>query len=204
MTNTEHWTRVYETKDAQEVSWFQPKAEMSLKLIQGLNLAQDAAIVDMGGGASRLIDGLLDLGFHRPTVVDIAAAALEQSKARLGDRQSLVDWVCADARLWDAPRTYHLWHDRAAFHFLTQPTDQAAYIDRLRSALNDGGFALIASFAPDGPETCSGLPVQRYDAAQLGQVLGPQFTMLDHQSELHHTPWGSVQSFQYTLFQYRA
>ncbi len=204
MKSTDHWYNVYSEKDAQDVSWFEPNAARSLAMIDALNLSPESAVVDMGGGASRLIDGLLDRGFHQPTVVDLAQTGLDQSKARLGTRHTLVDWICADARQWRPSRAYQLWHDRAAFHFMTTAEDQDNYISCLKNALGEGGYAIIASFALDGPEKCSGLPVCRYDPKTLTATLGAQFKLLDHQFEQHRTPWDAVQSFQYSLFKYSA
>ena len=195
-----HWENVYTTKGENEVSWFQESPAPSLALIAEIGAAPSSAIIDIGGGASRLVDELIDRGFHDVTVLDLSAAALEAAKARLGNRAGLAQWLVADATTWEPPRTYDIWHDRAAFHFLTEERDRAAYIARLRQGLKIGGHAIIATFALDGPEKCSGLPVMRYDAAHLGQTLGSGFELLQSLGNDHATPWGSHQQFQFSVF----
>ena len=195
-----HWQNVYTSKSEDEVSWFQESPAPSLALIAELDTSPDADIIDIGGGASRLVDHLLDLGFHDVTVLDLSAAALDAAKARLGERAGRAHWFVADATTWEPPRTYDLWHDRAAFHFLTEARDRYAYIARLRQGLKIGGLAIMATFALDGPEKCSGLPVMRYDAARLGQTLGPEFMLLQSGRSDHATPWGSQQHFQFSVF----
>ena len=196
-----HWENVYTTKGENEVSWFQESPAPSLALIAEIGAAPSSAIIDIGGGASRLVDELIDRGFHDVTVLDLSAAALEAAKARLGNRAGLAQWLVADATTWEPPRTYDIWHDRAAFHFLTEERDRAAYIARLRQGLKIGGHAIIATCALDGPEKCSGLPVMRYDAARLGQTLGSGFELLQSLGNDHATPWGSHQQFQFSVFQ---
>ena len=195
-----HWQNVYTSKSENEVSWFQESPAPSLALIAELDTSPDAGIIDIGGGASRLVDHLLDLGFHDVTVLDLSAAALDAAKARLGERAGRAHWFVADATTWEPPRTYDLWHDRAAFHFLTEARDRDAYIARLRQGLKIGGHAIMATFALDGPEKCSGLPVMRYDAARLGQTLGAEFMLLQSGRSDHATPWGSQQHFQFSVF----
>jgi SAM-dependent methyltransferase len=196
-----HWENVYASKAENEVSWFQETPAPSLALIAEIGAAPSAAIIDVGGGASRLVDQLIDRGFHDVTVLDLSAAALEAAKARLGERAGRAQWLVADVTTWEPSRTYDIWHDRAALHFLTEESDRAAYIARLRRALKIGGHAIIATFALDGPEKCSGLPVRRYDAARLGQTLGPGFKLLQSHGNDHATPWGSHQQFQFSAFQ---
>jgi SAM-dependent methyltransferase len=196
-----HWENVYARKAENEVSWFQESPAPSLALIAEIGAAPSAAIVDIGGGASRLVDQLIDRGFHDVTVLDLSAAALEASKARLGERAGRAQWLVADVTTWDPSRTYDIWHDRAALHFLTEASDRAAYIARLKQGLKIGGHTIIATFALDGPEKCSGLPVMRYDAARLEQTLGPEFKLLQSHGNDHATPWGSHQQFQFSLFQ---
>ena len=196
-----HWENVYATKGEREVSWFQENPAPSLALMAEIGVVPSSAIIDIGGGASRLVDHLLEAGFHDVTVLDLSAAALETAKARLGERADKAHWLVADAATWTPSRTYDVWHDRAAFHFLTDEQDRAGYIGRLRQALKIGGHAIIATFALDGPEKCSGLPVERYDAARLGQTLGSGFKLLRSQRNDHATPWGSHQRFQFSVFQ---
>jgi SAM-dependent methyltransferase len=159
-----------------------------------------SAIIDIGGGASRLVDHLIEQGFEDVTVLDLSGAALKAAKARLGARADRVHWLVADATIWEPMKRYDIWHDRAAFHFLTDEKDRAAYIERLTRGLKTGGHAIIATFALDGPEKCSGLPVARYDAASLCQTLGPGFRLVHTRRHEHATPWDSRQIFQFSIF----
>jgi len=196
-----HWEHVYTTKGETEVSWFQENPAPSLALIAEIGTAPTSAIIDIGGGASRLVDHLIEQGFCDVTVLDLSAAALDTARARLGQRAGRAHWLVADATNWQPSRTYDVWHDRAAFHFLTDAGDREAYIARLRQGLKIGGHVIMATFALDGPEKCSGLPVERYDVARLGQTLGSKFNLLRSQSDDHATPWGSQQRFQFSVFQ---
>jgi SAM-dependent methyltransferase len=195
-----HWENVYTRKGEREVSWFQDNPAPSLELIVEAGTPPDAAIIDIGGGASRLVDNLVGMGFLHVTVLDLSGSALGAAKVRLGERSAKVHWIVADATNWEPLQAYDIWHDRAAFHFLTEASDRAAYIARLRRALKIGGHAVIATFALDGPERCSGLPVVRYDAASLGQALGQGFELVRTRRHEHATPWGSQQVFQFSVF----
>jgi ubiquinone/menaquinone biosynthesis C-methylase UbiE len=199
-----HWQSVYTKKSESEVSWFQENPAPSLAMIEQTGAAPDSAIIDIGGGASRLVDRLVERDFRNVTVLDLSGAALEVAKARLkaclGERAAQVQWLVADVTIWEPQDTYDIWHDRAAFHFLNEAADRAAYVARLVRAVKVGGHAIIATFALDGPERCSGLPVVRYDAASLGKTLGDRFELVATRSDAHATPWGSEQSFQFSLF----
>ncbi len=195
-----HWEDVYATKGESEVSWFQETPALSLELIRLVGAIQNSGIIDIGGGASRLADGLVSQGFEDVTVLDLSAAALASARSRIGDKANRVTWVAADVTTWEPSRTYDVWHDRAAFHFLTDPKDQAAYMARLRRALRPGGHAIIGTFALDGPERCSGLAVSRHDAASLAATLGSGFELIDSRRHEHITPWGTPQSFQFSTF----
>src|ERR1700736_3223119 len=195
-----HWENVYTSKGESEVSWFQASPAPSLDLIQLAKPPPDAAIVDIGGGASRLVDQLLADGFKNVAVLDISEAALEAAKARLGDKAAQVQWVVADVTKWHPTQRFDIWHDRAAFHFLTTEMDRAAYVERLRQALRPGGHVIIGTFALDGLEKCSGLAVNRYDAASLGKVLGADFQLVHARSHEHATPWAAIQRFQFSVF----
>ena len=195
-----HWDHVYATKGEAEVSWYQDSPATSLAMIRAAGADRDTAIIDIGGGASRLVDALLQDGYRDVAVLDLSANALAAAKTRIGQAASTVDWIVADATTWRPTRTYDVWHDRAAFHFLTDPRDRAAYVQRLRSAVKPGGHIIIATFAPDGPEKCSGLPVQRHDSASLATELGPEFELIETRSETHRTPWDSTQAFQFSRF----
>lgn len=201
---TTHWQNVYATKGEAEVSWFQNSPAMSLEMIRAANPDHDAAIIDIGGGASRLVDALLQDGYRDLAMLDLSANALDVVKRRIGTAASTVDWIVADVTTWQPAKTYEVWHDRAAFHFLTDPRDRAAYVERLRSAIAAGGHVIIATFAPDGPEKCSGLPVQRHDSASLSGELGPEFELIEARSQTHQTPWHSTQAFQFSRFRRRS
>jgi len=195
-----HWEGVYASKDESEVSWYEATPQLSLELIAATGAVPDSAIIDVGGGASRLADALLDRGHADVTVLDLAEAALARSRARLGRRAADVRWIAADATAWTPQRQYDVWHDRAVFHFLTTEGDQNAYLSSLRRALRVGGHAIIATFGPGGPDRCSGLPVQRYDAESLSARLGAGFTRLRALERRHATPLGATQEFTYGLF----
>jgi SAM-dependent methyltransferase len=172
-----HWEGMY-TKGEIEVSWFQENPAPSLELIAQVGATAASAIIDIGGGASRLVDNLVQRGFEDVTVLDLSGAALEAAKARLGSDAAHVHWTVADVTNWEPPKAYEIWHDRAAFHFLTEEHDRSAYAARLGRALKASGYAIIATFALDGPERCSGLQVVRYDAASLGKPLGASSSLL--------------------------
>jgi SAM-dependent methyltransferase len=198
--NRAHWDNAYATKGEAGVSWFEDVPAVSLELIRQAGAGPASSIVDIGGGASRLADALLREGVGRITVLDISPAALDAAKARLGAAADDIEWIAADVTEWKPERRYDIWHDRAAFHFLTEAGARAAYVERLRTALKPGGHAVIATFALDGPERCSGLPVTRYDPAGLAEVLGLSFELVGQRRYVHTTPWGSPQSFQFSLF----
>lgn len=195
-----HWEKVHTTKAETEVSWFQPHSLRSLELISAAARNPSAAIVDIGGGASRLVDDLLARGYTDLTVLDVSEAALAKSRLRLGRDAGKVAWVVADITAWHPPRAYDVWHDRAVFHFLTAPETQAAYLAALRAGTVAGSTAIMATFALDGPESCSGLPVQRYSPETLAARLGPAFNLMQRAEETHETPWGSPQKFSYAAF----
>ncbi|MDE2090293.1 MAG: class I SAM-dependent methyltransferase [Gammaproteobacteria bacterium] len=203
MDHKQHWEDVYSQKPEDSLSWFQPRPEISLELIHAAGLPKTAALIDVGGGASRLVDCLLAEGFSDVTVLDIAEHALQKTQSRLGDLASRAHWIVADVTRWNPERQYRLWHDRAVFHFLTDATERAAYRKNLEAALAPGGTAITASFALEGPERCSGLPVQRYSPETLSAELGPKFHLTAHRQETHHTPADRIQQFQYSVFEYR-
>ncbi len=196
-----HWQNVYQTKAERDVSWFQESPAMSLDLIRATGAGANASIVDIGGGASRLADALVAGGFRSVTVLDLSEQALATSGARLGASAERVNWIVADVTAWQPAQSYDVWHDRAAFHFLTESRDRSAYAECVRKAVRPGGHVIIGTFAPDGPERCSGLPVVRHDAASIGAVLGPSFKLMETRSDDHHTPGGNVQRFQFSRFQ---
>ena len=199
-TTRSHWDDTYAAKAETEVSWFQTAPERSLALIEKALGGRNGGILDVGGGASRLVDSLLDRGYRDLTVLDISEIALGKNRARLGQKADTVSWIVADITQWQPQRVWKLWHDRAVFHFLTDPADQDAYIAALTRATAPGSWVLMACFALDGPERCSGLPVQRYSAATLAARLGSAFTLVEEARESHATPGGKIQNFTYALF----
>jgi 2-polyprenyl-3-methyl-5-hydroxy-6-metoxy-1,4-benzoquinol methylase len=195
-----HCENVYRTKGEHEVGWFEQTPAVSLDLIHATGVMTDAPIVDIGGGASRLVDALLDEGFEAVTVLDLSNEALAISKARLGARSAKVQWIATDITAWDPSQTYDVWHDRAAFHFLTDPKDRAAHAERVLRAVRPGGHVIIGMFAMEGPQRCSGLPVVRHDAASLGQMLGPSFDLVESCNHAHQTPTAVIQRYQFSRF----
>lgn len=193
-----HWQTVYEQKSSDDVSWYRPHLEQSLAFIRRSSLGPKSRVVDVGGGASTLVDDLLNEGFRNLAVVDLADAALRGARDRLGERGEGIDWIVGDATtpLLD-DESVDFWHDRAVFHFLTDAQARDAYVNQVERSVKPGGYVLIATFALDGPEKCSGLPVARYDAEGIHRVLGARFEKLGQAEEEHETPGGGQQSFTY-------
>lgn len=197
----QHWEQVYQQKQPEQVSWYQPESGLSLQLIQQ-HSSPDASLIDVGSGATGLIGDLIQLGYHQLTVLDISAAALKVNQQRLRDKAALVQWWVADITQAQLPaQAYDLWHDRAVFHFLTEKPDREAYVNNLKHSLKTGGYLLISCFSEQGPEKCSGLPVVRYNAQSLAAEFGDNFVLKQQQNELHHTPFGTSQAFLYLLLQ---
>ena len=199
-----HWTRVYAEKAPSAVSWYQAEPAPSLRALHRFGAQPSSSVIDIGGGASNLVDALLRRGWQDVTVLDIAAPALEAARERLGPEAGRVHWEVADITDWQPARRYDVWHDRAVFHFLTEPEQREAYRRALLAGLAPGGLVILATFALDGPETCSGLPVQRYDPAGLAKELGDAFDLIAGWREEHITPWGSRQSFNWSAFRLSA
>ncbi|MGE0500642.1 MAG: trans-aconitate 2-methyltransferase [Rhizobiaceae bacterium] len=193
-----HWDDAYVQKGETGVSWFEETPTVSLDLIKALPGPKDS-LIDMGGGASRLAAHALRQGFGHVAVLDLSAEAIARAQMTMGTEADRVEWIVADVTTWKPGRRYDVWHDRAAFHFLTNEADRAAYVETLDVALGDGGHAIIATFALDGPERCSGLPVQRYSPETLAETLGPRFTLVNSERHEHQTPWGSTQAFQFSV-----
>lgn len=193
----QHWEKVYTSKATDEVSWFQSHAASSLRLIEDC-AGTDAHIIDVGGGASVLVDDLLDASYRNVTVLDLAESALAVSRARLGARAQSVQWIAADITRADLPAArYDVWHDRAVFHFLTDPADRTRYVEQVLKSVKPGGRVIIAAFGPGGPLQCSGLDVVRYAPDALHAEFGAPFRLLGHQTEIHRTPAGGEQEFVY-------
>jgi 2-polyprenyl-3-methyl-5-hydroxy-6-metoxy-1,4-benzoquinol methylase len=198
MQSKDHWEEVYTTKATDAVSWFQPHANLSLDLIKATGVCRDAAIIDVGGGASTLVDDLLANGFDNLTVLDLSAAALAAARKRLGIQAAKVKWIEADITKANLPNyQFDVWHDRAVFHFLTTPEERSAYVQAVFHSVKPGGHVIVATFAEDGPNQCSGLPVMRYRADELHDEFGESFSLLRSEKEAHHTPSGTVQQFVY-------
>lgn len=200
MDRPAHWSEVYRTKAPDAVSWYEAHPAASLALIEAAGRGPGARVLDVGGGASRLVDVLLDTGYRHLGVLDVAPEALAVSQARLGVRAEAVEWFAADVLAFRSPHPWDLWHDRAVFHFLTDPGEQARYRDVLLASLAADGQAVIATFGPEGPERCSGLPVQRYSADRLAATLGPALRLVEHGLHVHTTPAGGTQQFLFARF----
>jgi SAM-dependent methyltransferase len=203
MHREQHWEQVYRTKSPTEVSWYEPHLTTSLAWIVDAAPGMSASIVDVGGGASTLVDDLTERGFRSLTVTDISAAAISHSQQRLGARAGAIRWITGDIThpgLLPAA-AFDLWHDRAVFHFLTEPADIASYREQIASALRPAGQAILATFSVQGPTRCSGLPVARYDAASLAAALGERFRLVKSADVPHRTPAGSTQEFLYCLME---
>ena len=195
-----HWEQVYRTKGPDQVSWFQPEATLSLELIQLVAPARDTTIIDVGAGASMLVDGLLTAGYSRITVLDLSPAALAQAQQRLSSRTGAVVWQEADVLTADLDAgAFDVWHDRAVFHFLTGAADRVRYVAQVRQAVRPGGYVLVATFAEDGPLRCSGLSVARYSPDSLHGEFGSDFRLVESRREQHRTPGGAPQAFTYCL-----
>ena len=200
MPRKDHWNAVYTSKANDEVSWFEVDPTISLDLIQQVSLPP-SSVIDVGGGQSFLVDRLLDSGIEKVAVLDISSVALERTESRLGDRAARVQWIEADVTSVSEVGTFDLWHDRAVFHFLTEPKDREAYLELATKTIPVGGHMIIGTFASDGPEMCSGLPVCRYDADSMASTLGNRFALVYSQRYLHTTPWGKEQHFFFGVFQ---
>jgi trans-aconitate methyltransferase len=201
---TEHWDEIYRTRDSGQFSWTQAEPVMSLRLIDQLSVGSEDAIIDVGAGDSTLVDALLARGFHDVTVLDAAPHALERARARLiragqASGAATVTWQTGDVLSWRPRRSYRVWHDRAVFHFLTNPADRATYVNLAASAVTPGGFLIVATFALGGPTHCSGLPVARYGPDELAAQFAPHFASLIADDEQHHTPWGVKQHFTWQV-----
>jgi 2-polyprenyl-3-methyl-5-hydroxy-6-metoxy-1,4-benzoquinol methylase len=198
MNSKTHWEHIYETKAPTQVSWYQAHAQLSLQLIQHTGIQTTEPIIDVGGGASPLVDDLLVAGFQHITVLDISAAALDLARQRLGARAVDVNWLEADITQTDLPaQAYAVWHDRAVFHFLTQAADRQHYVQQVRHSVRPGGHVIIATFAVDGPQKCSNLDVVRYGPESLHHEFGDDFELVADLRESHHTPFNTEQKFIY-------
>lgn len=194
-----HWENVYRTKAPDQVSWFRPHLETSLDLIERCAAGNSgASIIDVGGGASTLVDDLTGRGYTNVTVLDISQTALDIARNRLGSASDLVRWIAADVTEAALPvRSFDVWHDRAVFHFLTRQEDRVAYVRNVARSVRPGGHLIVGAFGPEGPLKCSGLDVVRYDADSLHDEFGPDFRLVESRKEIHETPFGTTQQFVY-------
>jgi SAM-dependent methyltransferase len=201
MDRKEHWERVYGMRPTTQVSWYAPYLARSIAMIRAV-ADPSAEIIDVGGGASTLVDDLLALGYTKVSVLDISSTALAVARHRLGARAEMVKWIAGDVTSVHLPTgAYDVWHDRAVFHFLTEPADRRAYVSRATGSLRPGGHAILAAFSPEGPTRCSGLDVVRYSAESMGRELGSAFALKEEAHESHRTPSGAEQKFIYCLFE---
>lgn len=201
MPKKEHWELVYSKKASDSVSWFQEHAETSLSFIKKLSLEKTAPIIDVGGGASTLVDDLLMMSYSRLSVLDLSGAALETAKKRIGSNSVNVEWFEADVTEVQLPKhQFEVWHDRAVFHFLTKPEERSAYIKNVMHSVKPNGHIIISTFAEDGPTQCSGLPVVRYSAEALHAEFGENFLLKEQLKEIHNTPFGTTQKFVFCHF----
>ena len=192
-----HWEQVYSDKSPLDLSWYQAAPTLSCALIEASGIASDAALIDVGGGASTLVEHLLDAGYSNISILDISAQALAHARQRLGERAAGIRWIENDITRFAPSVRYGLWHDRAVFHFLTEAEDRRCYREVLEAAMAPEGQVIIGTFAPGGPERCSGLPIVQYDAAQMQEALGDKFVLLETRSETHRTPAGKDQLFNF-------
>lgn len=200
MDRREHWEQVYTTKGERELSWFETVPSVSLRLMEAAGLTRESCVLDVGGGDSHLVDSLVARGLDCLAVLDVSEAALHRARQRLGASAGVPKWIASDVTGNWSLQLMDIWHDRAVFHFLTDPTDRAMYLKHLHDTVKRDGAAIIATFALDGPEKCRGLPVARYSPESLAAELGTSFALIESIPYLHTTPWGTAQSFQYVRF----
>ncbi|MCW7473994.1 SAM-dependent methyltransferase [Leptospira levettii] len=201
MDHKEHWEIIYTEKQPNQVSWTQETPSISLQLIQNTNLPTSAKIIDVGGGESNLVDHLLELGYNHLSVLDISQNALNRCKQRLGESGKNIEWIVSDITLFQSEIKYDIWHDRAVFHFQTEPDTISKYKSNLINALNDNGQFIIGTFSDLGPKKCSGLEIKQYTEKTLTDTFSPEFSPIEFQREDHHTPFGTVQNFVFGRFQ---
>ncbi len=200
MERRDHWNSVYTTKTDQQVSWFEPLPAVSLRMLASAGVNADSCVLDVGGGDSRLVDALLSQGLDCIAVLDVSGAALDRAKTRVGPKAETLIWIESDVTAPWSLKPMDVWHDRAVFHFLTDAEGRSRYRDQLMRIVKPGGTVIVATFAPDGPEKCSGLPVARYSPETLAAELGPIVRLVESLPYVHTTPWGATQSFQYSRF----
>lgn len=200
MNRKPHWNRIHDSKEPRQLTWFQEAPTLTLRMLEKAGATRESSVIDVGGGAARLVDHLLARGYTDVTVLDVSRVALDHTRRRLGRAAARVRWIVGDVLEVSLPGKFDVWHDRALFHFLTDAADRRRYSNRLYEALAPGGHAIISTFAEDGPERCSGLPCVQYAPDTLRAELGPdRFRLVGSERENHQTPTGAVQRFQYSL-----
>ena len=202
MDGREHWDTIYRTKTDQQLSWFEPCPDVSVRMLEAAGLTQDTSVLDVGAGESRLVDYLVGRGLQCLAVLDVSQAALDRAKARLGEPAAHVTWIAADVTADWSLTPMDIWHDRAVFHFLADAGARARYRQRVRQVVKPGGAVIMATFALEGPDKCSGLPDARYSSESLAEEMGDGFRLVRSVPHVHQTPWGATQAFQYSLFTY--
>ncbi|MEI6677921.1 MAG: class I SAM-dependent methyltransferase [Mariniphaga sp.] len=195
-----HWEEIYKTKQVNEVSWFQPTPETSLSFFKQFSIPTDAKIIDIGGGDSFLVDNLLDLGYQNISVLDISEAALNRAKQRLGDQASKVKWIVADAATFHPNEKYDFWHDRAAFHFLTNENEISNYLDTVQQSIKPTGILVIGTFSEHGPKKCSGIEIRQYSENTMTDRLKIFFEKIRCITVDHRTPFDTIQNFVFCSF----
>ncbi|MDR5589948.1 class I SAM-dependent methyltransferase [Christiangramia sp. SM2212] len=195
-----HWENIYSKKNFEETSWFQEKPETSINIIQSLGLSKEAPIIDIGGGNSYLVDNLLDLGYSKLSVLDISETAIKKAKSRLGEKAEDVEWIVNDVTANQFSSEYEVWHDRAAFHFLTDEDKVKDYISNLKTSLRSGGYLILGTFSENGPDKCSGIEIKKYSSEQMEKLFEKDFEIVRLENLDHKTPWDAVQNFTFGLF----
>lgn len=195
-----HWEKIYSSKNFEDTSWYQERPETSLTLIETLNLAHDAEVIDVGGGDSFLVDNLLKLGYSNLSVLDISKNAIERAKKRLAEKAERVNWIISDATEFKQENKFDLWHDRAAFHFLNNPEKISNYLENLKISLKSGGFLILGTFSEEGPEKCSGINIHQYSEAEMTSIFERDFDKSSFQKINHRTPWDAEQNFSFGVF----
>lgn len=195
-----HWENVYQSKNENEVSWYQEVPSKSLDLINSLNLRKDSKIIDVGAGESRLVDNLLSLGFKNVTVLDISSKSIEKTKQRLGKKSKLVNWVVSDIVDFIPEKSFDLWHDRAAFHFLTDKISIKKYVDLVNNSVNSQGNLIVSTFSTNGPLKCSGLQISQYNKNSISELFKEEFKLSYSETSVHQTPFNTNQEFIFNIF----
>ncbi|SDR90465.1 class I SAM-dependent methyltransferase [Gramella sp. MAR_2010_147] len=195
-----HWEQIYLEKEFKDTSWFQEKPETSLNIIQSLGLSKKAPIVDIGGGNSFLVDHLLELGYEEISVLDISETSIQKAKNRLGENAKDVNWITSDVTKYNFEKDFEVWHDRAAFHFLTEDDQVKSYISKLKTSLKSGGYFILGTFSENGPDKCSGITIRKYSSQKMQDLFEKDFEIVRLENLDHKTPWNAIQNFTFGLF----